>query len=86
MGYEALEKIVKHRFFLRANTKYTTSKPGSEMLYAKIAMENSQLGKCIALMQGNPRNGDTSVAMWTNAQECQLQTIGFVHYRIIYFF
>ena len=37
-------------------------------------------------MQGNPRNGDTSVAMWTNAQECQLQTTGFVHYRIIYIF
>ena len=56
------------------------------MLYAKIAMENSQLGKYIALIEGNPRNDDTNVAMWTNAQECQLQTTGFVHYRIIFFF
>ena len=62
------------------------SKPGSEVLYAKIVMANSQLGKMHALMEGNPGNGDTSVAIWTNAQECQLQTTGFPHYRTIYLF
>ena len=76
--------MVNIAFFSGRTQNIQTSKPGSEVLCAKIVTENSQ--KMHALMQGIPRYGDTSVAIWTNAQECQLQTTGFPHYQTIYLF
>ena len=62
-----------------------TSKPRSELLYAKIVTGDFLAGKMHRVNARKFRKWRHQRSMWTNAQECQLQTAGFLHYWTMYF-